>query len=106
MVKQILTAAGFEENVTFRETRFLKPPKSTYAVFMDAFTRRGADGLNLLKEHAYTIEVYSYVADPGAESRIETVLDEMGIEFEKDERYWLNDEQLFQVVYRFDYIEK
>ena len=52
MVKKVLTGAGFVENETFKETRFLKPPKSTYAIYFDSFTGRGADGLNLLKDHA------------------------------------------------------
>ena len=106
MVKEILTGAGFVENKTFKETRFLKPPKTTYAVFMDSFTSRGADNLNLIKEHDYTIEVYSDKADPDAEGRIETTLDELGIEYDKDPRYWIQEEQLYQVVYTFNYIEK
>lgn len=106
MVKRVLTEAGFVENESFKETRFLKPPKSTYAVFMDSFNRRGADNLNLIKDHTYTIELYSYKPDPEAEARIEKVLDELGIEFDKEERYWIAEEQLFQVVYTFDYIEK
>lgn len=106
MVKQVLTAAGFAEGETFRETRFLKPPKTTYAVFMDSFTRRGADGFNLIKEHEYTIELYSYKPDPDAESRIEKSLDDLGIEYDKDDRYWIQEEQLYQVVYSFNFIEK
>lgn len=106
MVKQVLTGAGFVENKTFKETRFLKPPKSTYAVFMDSFNRRGADNLNLIKDHTYTIELYSYKPDPEAEARIEKALDEFGIEFDKEDRYWITEEQLFQVVYTFDYVEK
>ena len=106
MVKRILTGAGFVENETFKETRFLKPPKTTYAVYMDAFTRRGADGLNLIKDHNYTIELYSYVPDPEAEARLENTLDSLGVEFDKDERYWIQEEQLYQVIYNFSYIEK
>lgn len=106
MVKRVLTAAGFVENKTFRETRFLTPPKTTYAVYMDSFTRKGADGLNLLKVHTYTIEVYSYKMDPDAEARIEAILDSFGIEYEKDDRYWIQSEQLYQVVYTFNFIEK
>ena len=75
MVKTVLTGAGFVEGETFRETRFLKPPKTTYAVFMDSFTRRGADGLNLIKDHNYMIELYCYKPDPEAEARIEKILD-------------------------------
>lgn len=106
MVKRVLTGAGFVENKTFRETRFLTPPKVTYAVFMDSFTRRGADGLNLLKEHTYTIELYCYTPDPEAEARIEAMLDSFGIEWDKEERYWLETESLYQVVYTFNFIEK
>lgn len=106
MVKRVLTGAGFVEDITFKETRFLKPPQTTYAVFMDSFTRRGADGLNLIKDHTYTIELYSYKPDPDAEARIEAKLDEYAIEYEKEDRYWIHEEQLFQTVYTFNHIEK
>lgn len=106
MVKQVLTGAGFEEGKTFKETRFLKPPKTTYAIYTDSFTRRGADGLNLIKEHDYTIELYSYTPDPEAEARIEIILDELGLEYNKDDQYWIQEEQLYQVVYSFRFIEK
>ena len=106
MVKKVLTGAGFVEGKSFKETRFLKPPKTTYAVYMDSFTRRGADGLNLIKDHDYTIELYSYTPDPEAEARIEAILDELGLEYDKDDRYWIQEEQLYQVVYTFRFIEK
>lgn len=106
MVKRVLTGAGFLEGQTFKETRFLKPPKTTYAVYMDSFTRRGADGLNLIRDHGYTIELYSYAPDPEAEARIEKSLDALGLEYEKEDRYWIQEEQLYQVVYTFDFIEK
>ena len=106
MVKHVLTGAGFVEDKTFKETRFIKPPKTTYAVFMDSFTRRGADNFNLIKDHSYTIELYSYAPDPEAEARIEKSLDNLGLEYEKDDRYWIQEEQLYQVVYTFDFTEK
>lgn len=106
MVKQILTGAGFVEGKTFKETRFLKPPKETYAIYNDSFNRRGADGFNLIKDHDYTIELYSSKADPDAESRIEEQLDNRGLEYDKQERYWIQEEQLYQVVYDFNFIEK
>ena len=106
MVKRVLTSAGFVEGKTFKETRFLKPPKTTYAVYMDSFTRRGADGLNLIKDHDYTIELYSYKPDPEAEARIEKTLDELGLEYDKDERYWIQEEQLYLTRYTFNFIEK
>lgn len=106
MVKLILTEAGFVEGETFTETQFISPPRETYAVYHDSFTRRGADGVNLLKEHSITIEVYSEFPDPEVEARIEAVLDRLGIEYDKADRYWIQAEQLYQVVYTFDYIEK
>lgn len=106
MVKKVLTAAGFVEGKTFKETRFLKPPATTYAVYFDSFTRRGADGLNLIKDHDYTIELYSGKPDPKAEANIEASLDAFGLEYEKEDRYWIQEEQLYQVVYSFNYIEK
>lgn len=106
MVKEILTGAGFTEGKTFNETRFIKPPNTTYAVYLDSFTRRGADNLNLIKEHDYTIELYSYKSDPTAESKIENELDKRGIEYDKAERYWIKEEQLYQVIYTFNFIEK
>lgn len=106
MVVKVLTAAGFVENETFKETRFLKPPKSTYAVYMDSYECRGADGLNLIKDHDYTIELYSYVPDPDAEKRLENTLDSFGLAYEKQERYWIQEEQLYQTIYQFNHIEK
>ena len=106
MVKRVLTGAGFVEGKTFKETRFLTPPKETYAIYMDSYNRRGSDNLNLVRDHNYTIELYSYKADKDAEDRIEAKLDEYGIDYNKDPRYWLDSEQLYQVVYTFRHIEK
>ena len=106
MVKKVLTTAGFVEGETFKESRFLKPPNTTYAIYLDSHNRRGADDLNLIVEHSYTIELYSYKADRAAERRIEDAFDEFGISYTKNSRYWLNTEQLYQVIYEFDYIDK
>lgn len=106
MIKTILTESGFVENKTFKETRFLRPPKSTYCIYMDSYERRGADSLNLIKDHSYTIELYSYTADAEAEKNIENILDKYGIQYEKHERFWIDSEQLYQVIYNFNFIEK
>lgn len=106
MVKQILTAAGFVENKTFRETRFLKPPQTTYAVYMDSINKRGADNLNCITEHDTTIELYEYAPDPEAEKRIEDAFDALARPYSKDDRYWINEEQIYQVIYSFNYTEK
>lgn len=107
MVREILTAAGFVENETFKATRFLVPPKDvTYAIFFDAIKGRGADNLNLIAEHTVTIEVYEYVPDPESEAAIEAQFDAIGQEYEKSERYWINEEQIYMTVYSFYYVSK
>lgn len=106
MVDRVLTGAGFILNTTYKETRFLKPPSTTYAIYNDSRTCRGADGLNLLTEHEITIELYEYSPDPGAEKRIEDQLDALGVEYSRQDRYWIQEEQLYQVVYDFGYVEK
>ena len=102
MVNKILEATG----IPYKESRFLKPPKTTYAIFNDAISRRGGDNINLLSQHDITIELYEYEKDPEAEKKIEDQLDANGIEYEKQPRYWLQEEQLYQVVYDFTYYQK
>ena len=102
MVDKILNATG----IPYKESRFLKPPSKTYAVYHDSIERRGGDNINLVTLHDITIELYEYKADPVAEKAIESQLDAQGIEYTKQARYWIQEEQLFQVVYEFSYINK
>ena len=106
MVDKILTGAGFVLNETYRETRFLKPPRKTYAVYNDDCDNRGGDYVNLIKEHDITIEVYECAPDPISEQRIESQFDLYGLEYTKQSRYWIQEEQLYQVIYEFSYITK
>lgn len=106
MVNRILTGAGFIEKETYKETRFITPPKQTYAVYMDSIERRGPDNINLIKEHDITIEVYEYTPDKEAERRIEEQFDALGLEYIKQPRYYIQAEQIYQVIYEFSYIEK
>ena len=106
MVNKILTGAGFVLNSTYCETRFLKPPKSTYAVYSDTLTIRGPDNVNALVEHDVNIELYEYKPDRAKEASIEAQFDALGMPYIKQSRYWIHDEQLYQVIYEFSYIEK
>lgn len=106
MVHKILTGAGFVLDKTYRETRFLKPPKSTYAVYNDTRTVRGPDNINAIVSHEVNIELYEYAPDPDAEAAIEAQLDAEGQEYIKQSRYWLPEEQLYQVIYEFNFTEK
>lgn len=102
MVNSILTASG----VTYRRGRFLHPPKDTYAVYLDDINADGADGLNLLFTHAITVEVYEPEPDDAAEAAIEAAINAAGIPWTKQDRYWLQDVQRYQVIYEFSYVEK
>lgn len=106
MVKNILTAAGFVENETFRKARFPQPPADTYIVYFDDVETDGPDGENLIFTHNYTLEVYEPAPDDAAEAAIEAALDAEGIRWTKQDRYWLQDEQRYQVIYEFINIEK
>ncbi len=106
MVHNILTGAGFVLNETYKESRFLTPPSTTYAVYHDACERRGGDNINLITDHDITIELYEPAPDPAAEKAIENQLDAKGIEFSKQPRYWMQEEQLYQVIYDFGYTKK
>lgn len=102
MVNEILTNAG----IKYKETRFKSPPKTTFAVYNDDIDVRGADNYNLIEEHGVTIELYESEIDKDSEARIEAQLDDFGLEYRKESRVWLEDEQLYQVVYEFNYICK
>ena len=102
MVKQILTSSG----IPFRRARYPSPPAGTYIVYMDDITTDGPDGLNWLYTHDITLEVYEPKPDDAAEATIEAALNAAGIAWTKQERYWLQSEQRYQVVYEFSYTEK
>lgn len=107
MVKEILTGAGLIEGETFNETQFRSPPRGTsYAVYLDTKNVRGSDDLNLIAEHSVSIELYEYSKDPETEKKIEAEFDKRGIDYHKEPRFWLEDEQLYQVIYDINYISK
>lgn len=106
MIDQILVGAGFVLNKTYREARFIRAPKEPYVVYNDAIRRYGADDVNLLNVHDVTFEMYQYAPDPNAERRIEAQFDALGIEYDKQPRYFIDEEQLYQVIYEFTYREK
>ena len=83
MTSDILTAAG----IPFRRSRFPQPAEGTFA-------------------HSVTVELYEPAPDDAAEAALEAQLNARGIPWDKQDRYWLQAEQRYQVVYDFDYVEK
>lgn len=102
MINKILTASG----VKYRRGRFLRPPAGTYAVYTDDIETDGPDGRPCIFTHNYTVELYEAQPDDDAEDAIESALIAAGLQWTKQDRYWLQDEQRYQVIYEFTYIEK
>jgi hypothetical protein len=104
MINEIAKAAGLE----LREARHPKPLSMSYGVYMDEVEAGGADGVNCLRTHNYTLEVYSPTAKEAddIEAAIEDALDERGIPWTKQGRYWLAEAQRYQEIYEFTHIEK
>ena len=102
MINEILKPTG----LPYKESRFLKPPTKSYVVYNDSIDRRGGDNINLVSQHNITLELDEYEKDLEAEKAIEDSLDANGIEYEKQSRYWIAEEKIYQVVYDFTYIQK
>lgn len=102
MIKEILNAAGLR----FRRSRFPKPPAEKYAVYMDDVGTDGPDGINRIFTHNITLEVYAPTMDEDLEADIEAELNVRGIKWDKQDWYWLQTEQRYQLVYEFSYITK
>ena len=106
MIKEILTASA----IPHRQGRFLNPPATSYAVYFDDLDVNGPDpvGAELprIVRHDVMVEIYEPKADPAAEAALEAELDARGIPWTKEDRYWLQNVQRYQVIYEFSYNEK
>ena len=102
MVTDILTASG----IKYRRGRFTGKAPATYAVYMDDITTDGPDGRPWVLRHDVTVELYENKPDDAAEAAIEAAIAGAGLQWTKQDRYWLQTEQLYQVIYEFTFYEK
>lgn len=106
MLNEILTASG----IPFRQGRFPEPPVKTYAVTFDDHEVDGPDvlssGASVVVRHDCMVELYEPKPDPEAEAAFEAELLSRGLFWTKQDRYWLQNVQRYQVVYEFTYYEK
>lgn len=106
MVNEILTASG----IPYRQGRYPDPPAETYGVYFDDITTdEGPDpvpGAPMLIRHSPLVELYEPKADPEAEAALEAEFIARGVSWTKQDRYWLQNVQRYQVIYELDYIEK
>lgn len=102
-IPDTLSAAGIANH---RRGRFLAPPSGTYAVWFDHIDTDGPDGMPpCIFHHDVTIELYESAPDDIAEAALEAQLSAQGRHWVKQDRYWLSNEQRYQVIYTFAYTE-
>lgn len=106
MTEEIFKATGIQ----FRQGRFLDPPAETYGVYFDNQETDGADPVGVpapyIVHHDVMAELYEPTHDPDAEAAMEAELNARGLQWTKQDRYWLQNVQRYQVVYEFNYTEK
>ena len=109
MTGDMLTAAG----ILNRRGRFLRmPTEESHAVWFDHITVDGADRLASafsaprIYTHDITVELYEPKPDDDAEAAFEAELDAHGLLWTKQDRYWLDDVQRYQVIYEYSYTSK
>ena len=102
MVNRILTTAG----VQGRRGRFTGKIPNSYVVWMDDTTTDGPDGVPCIFRHDITLELYEQTPDDKAEASIEAAIAGEGMQYTKQDRYWIQSEQMYQVIYSFTYYER
>lgn len=104
MVNKILAASG----VQYRRGRFIGAKPPTYAVYTDDITTDGpeATGYPRVLQHDITVELYEDRPDDAAEAALEKAISEAGLQWTKQDRYWLQNEQQYQIIYEFTFYEK
>ena len=106
MIETILTASG----LPYRQGRFLHPPAKTYAVYFDDKETDGPDPVGVaaphIVRHDCMVELYEPQPDHDAEAALERELNAQGLSWTKQDRYWLQNVQRYQVIYEFNFTEK
>lgn len=103
MVNDILNASG----VQHRRGRFTSPPPGTYAAFFDNVTLDGPDEHpEWVEKHSVMVELYAPAPDPAAEAAVEAAISAAGLKYVKQDRFWIQTEQIYQTIYEFSYTKK
>ena len=66
----------------------------------------GGDYEILLYHHTINAELYTASPAPDVEQLLEDAFAANGVHFEKEEAFWIQEEQRYQTVYEFSYHEK
>lgn len=102
MLADILKAIG----ITNKESRFITVPKPPFIVWFHETETRGGDYVNGIVDHHVSLELYEDKPDTAPSNKIETVLNQFGLEYDKSVKNWIASESYYQTVFDFDYTEK
>ena len=108
MIDEIMAAAG----IPCRRGRFTGKAPATYAVILDDIdTSSGPDPIAgrqspQVLRHDVTLELYEDKPDDAAEAALEAAIALAGLDYTKQDRYWIQTEQFYQVIYEFTFFEK
>lgn len=104
ILQQILDGAQIPNEETFH----LIQPTETYLAWGDHITTDGSDYGNEILHHAVSLELYELgdQPDPAAHVRLRDAMDAVPVRWEKEERIWLLDLQVFCTTYKFDFFER
>lgn len=101
--KELFEKTGFK----VKENRFLKVPPLPYIVFFDDQFHRGSDGSRtIIVNHNLEVQLYvKSIEDKTDLEKLEEVLDSINVDYERIIE-WMDEDAVFKVGYKFEYIEK
>lgn len=92
--------------IPYTQTCFSSPPKLPYAVYLKSTESVGGDCVNLAKHIDANIELYAAKPDKALETKIEGLLDAVGLSYITTDWDYISGEKMYYITYSFDYYEK
>lgn len=104
MLRQILDELGLPE----AETYHVRQPNGSFVAWGLAVDAEGSDFDNEIRRYSASLELYEPVdaQTPEAHERLQSLLDENGLSWKKEERVYLIDVRLFMTGYTFEYTDR
>lgn len=97
-LEQLLAPLG----ISFTFHHWEKPPAMPYGVYFDDGTNNfAADGIAYVVFSHVNIELYVRQRDPDLEGRLQDILDEAGLYWDKTAS-WIESERYYQVAYEIE----
>lgn len=101
-IKQwLIDGTGFK----VANTAFINKVSLPFIVFLEDVDARGSDLENDLAEIKITVEFYSTIVSKENELKIEKLLNEKSLKYEKS-RTWIETEKCFETIYDFSFLER